>query len=321
LQIENWKFSDLTTVVVSMLTRTNSRFLDLRALGELAHLRFTTKRRIDGSFSGRHQSRLLSGSGEFVDFREYTPGDDLRKLDWKVLARTGRAYLRLYQDETDLTCTIMIDASSSMRFGAPTMGQKATGSKLEYVQYFATALSHLLAAKQDRVGLAIAADKLRQFVSPGCAPEHLARVHRVIERLATWPATDLGESLRQLFARYSRRGVLVVVSDFLCDDLEGAFAALRLFRSRFWEVVTIHLVHPNEERLPTGTAYRFVGLEHDGEVDCTPAEISRAYEERFENHCSIVRALAQATGCDYRRVSTATHYLNTLSGFLVERSG
>lgn len=309
-----------------MLTRTNSRFLDLRALAALAHLRFTTKRRIDGSFSGRHQSRQLAGSGEFVDFREYTPGDDLRKLDWKVLARTGRTYLRLYQDETDLTCTVMIDASSSMRFGAAAPGEKASrektaGSKLEYAQYFATALSHLLAARQDRIGLAVAADKIRQFVPPGCTPDHLARVHRVIERLATWPATDLGESLRQLFSRYTRRGVLIVVSDFLCDDLEGAFSALRLFRSRFWEVVAIHLVHPNEERLPTGTAYRFVGLENDGEVDCTPAQISSAYEARFENHCSIVRALAQATGCDYRRVSTATHYLHTLGGFLVERAG
>ena len=193
-----------------------------------------------------------------------------------MLARTGRTYLRLYQDETDLTCTLMIDASSSMRFGAATLGEKATGSKLEYVQYFATALSHLLAARQDRVGLAIAADRLRQFVAPGCTPDHLARVHRVIERLATWPATNLGESLRQLFSRYTRRGVLVVVSDFLCDNLEDVFAGLRLFRNRFWEVVTIHLVHPNEERLPAGTAFRFVGLEHDGEVDCTPAEISRA---------------------------------------------
>ncbi|MBI3861976.1 MAG: DUF58 domain-containing protein [Planctomycetia bacterium] len=304
-----------------MLTRSNSRFLDLRALGALSHLRFTTKRRIDGSFSGRHRSRQLSGSGEFVDFREYTPGDDLRKLDWKVLARTGRSYLRLFQDETDLTCTLTIDASSSMRFGATTLGKQAAGSKLEYVQYFSTALSHLLAARQDRVGLAVAADKLRQFVPPGCTPEHLARVHRVIERLATWPATNLGLSLRQLFTRYGRRGVLVLVSDFLCDDLEDAFAGLRLFRSRFWEIVAIHLVHPQEERLPGGSAYRFVGLENDGEVDCTPAEIARAYEQRFEAHCSVVRTLAMATGFDYRRVSTATHYLDTLSGFLAERAG
>ena len=304
-----------------MPPRTPSRFLDLRALATLQRLRFTTKQRIDGSYSGRHQSRQLGGSGEFVDYREYTPGDDLRRLDWKVLARTGRTYLRLYQEETNLTCTILLDASGSMRFGGEARGVDGAGSKLEYAQYFATALTHLVTSGQDQVGLAIAAEQLHRYLPPASTPQHVAIVNREIERLRTWPATRLGLSLRQLFERLSRRGVLLLVSDFLCDDLEDTFAAVRLFRARHWEIVALHLVHPREERLPTGTAYRFEGLEKDGEVDCSPAEISRAYEERFEAHCTAVRSMALATGCDYRRVSTATHYLQTLSGFLVERMG
>lgn len=304
-----------------MPTRTTSRFLDLRALATLQRLRFTTKRRIDGSYSGRHQSRQLGGSGEFVDFREYTPGDDLRRLDWKVLARTGRTYLRLYQEETNLTCTLLLDASGSMRFGGETHGVDGAGSKLEYAQYFATALTHLVTSGQDQVGLAVAAERLHKFLPPASTPQHVALVNGEIERLRTWPSTNLGASLRQLFERLSRRGVLLLISDFLCDDLEDTFAAVRLFRARYWEVVALHLVHPREERLPTGTAYRFEGLEQDGEVNCSPAEISRAYEERFEAHCTAVRSMALATGCDYRRVSTATHYLQTLSGFLVERAG
>jgi uncharacterized protein (DUF58 family) len=287
----------------------------------LAHLRFTTRRRIDGTFSGRHRSRQLGGAGDFVDFREYTPGDDLRRLDWKVLARTGRTHLRLYQDETNLVCTLLIDASASMKFGGEGRNQSGPGSKLEYVQYLATALTHLICHGQDQVGLAIAADSLRSFIPPGSTPGHTANLHRVIEGLPTWPATNLGHSIRQLFERMSRRGVLILMSDFLCDDLEDVFAAIRLFRSRHWEVVTLHLVHPLEERLPSGTAYRFEGFESEGSVDCSPAEISRAYEQRFEAHCSMVRNMALATGCDYRRVSTATPYLQTLAGFLVERGG
>ena len=304
-----------------MLTRTTSRFLDLRALVSLQHLRFTTRRRIDGAYSGRHQSRQLGGAGEFVDFREYTPGDDLRRLDWKVLARTGRTYLRLYQEETNLTCTLLIDASGSMRFGGKIHGVDGAGSKLDYAQYFATALAHLVSSGQDQVGLAITADRLREFIPPGSTPDHVARVHGEIERLRTWPSTNLGLSLRQLFERLARRGVLLLISDFLCDDLEDTFAAVRLFRSRYWEVIALHLVHPHEERLPTGTAYRFEGLENDGEISCSPAEISRAYEELFETHCATVRSMALATGCDYRRVSTATSYLQTLNGFLAERAG
>src|SRR5213075_381810 len=100
-----------------MTARTYSRFLDLRAMAALENLRFTTRQRIEGAYSGRHISRRIGGAGEFADYREFTGGDDLRRLDWKVLARTGRAYLRMYQDETNLSCTILIDASGSMRFG------------------------------------------------------------------------------------------------------------------------------------------------------------------------------------------------------------
>lgn len=304
-----------------MQTRSQSRFLELQSLATLAHLRFSTQRRIDGAYCGRHRSRQLGGAGEFVDFREYSPGDDLRRLDWKVLARTGRSYLRLYQDETNMSCTLLVDASGSMRYGGQKHGVDGPGSKLEYAQFFATALSQIVTGAQDQVGLAIATDRLRRFIPPGSTPEHLARVHHEIEGLRTRPVTDLGAALRQLFEQLSRRGVLLLISDFLCDPLEDAFAALRLFRARFWEIIALHLVHPAEERLPAGTAFRFEGLENDGQVNCSPAEISRAYEERFEAHCTAVRSMALASGCDYRRVSTATPYLQTLAGFLVERLG
>src|SRR5215217_2999690 len=105
-----------------------SRFLDLRALSGLAHMRFATKRQIEGAYSGRHRSKQKGGAAEFVDYREYSAGEDLRRLDWKVLARTGRPYVRLYQDETNLNCTVVLDASSSMLFA----GYKGKGgSKLE----------------------------------------------------------------------------------------------------------------------------------------------------------------------------------------------
>src|SRR6476659_8678624 len=118
-----------------MIAAPRSPYLDLQALAGLANMRFTTKHRIEGSYSGRHRSRQQGGAGEFVDFREYTGGEDLRRLDWKVFARTGKAFVRLHQDETNLLCTLAIDASGSMTFG--TRG----GSKLEYAQYLTTALS------------------------------------------------------------------------------------------------------------------------------------------------------------------------------------
>jgi uncharacterized protein (DUF58 family) len=301
--------------------RPHSKYLNLAALSALAHLRFATRHRIEGSYSGRHRSRQRGGSAEFVDYREYAPGEDLRRIDWKVLGRTGRPYIRLYQDETNLLCTMLVDASRSMQYAGH--GQKPDESKLRYVQRLATAMSHIIGSQRDQVGLAIAAGGLVELLPPAAAPLHLWRVQRTLETLDEQklaPQTDLASALRSTFDRLTRRGVLVVMSDFLVDDLEAVFANVRLFRHRRWEVVIMHLVHPEEERLPTGMAYRFEGMENDGAIDCTPADVARGYEQAFEAHAATVRALALAAGCDHQRVLTSTPYLQTLGGFLVERS-
>jgi len=324
-----------------------SRFLDLPALAALEHMRFTTRHRIEGAYTGRHRSQQQGGAGEFVDFREYVGGEDLRRLDWKVLARSERAYVRLYQDETNLVCTLVLDASGSMRFGGASMrfggasmrfagrraGRRAgarteperqrgaSGSKLEYVQYLATALTHVISRQQDQVGLAVVADGLRDFEPPGSTRGHVARLQEKIEQLDTQPATDFAGALRGLYERLKRRGVLLILSDFLVDDLAPLFAAIRLFRHSLWEVIAVHVVHPEEERLPDGMAYRFEGLENEGTVDCSPADIRTLYAERFAGHAAAVRTMSLATGCDYRRASTAIPYLDTLGEFLVERSG
>jgi uncharacterized protein (DUF58 family) len=297
-----------------------SRFLDIRALAALERMRFVTRHRIEGTYSGRHASRQLGGAGEFVDHREYTPGEDLRRLDWKVFARTGKAYVRLYQDETNLLCTLAIDASGSMRFGARSE-RDLHGSKLEYVQFLATALSHVISRGQDQVGLAVITDQLQEVIPPGGTPTHIARIQNRIADIVTKPTTRMADSLTRLFQQTRERGVLLLMSDFLVDDLEGLFAAVRLFRHRQSEVVILHLVHPNEERLPEGAAFRFTGLEDEGRVDCSPNEIRALYHDRFEAHAAMIRTLALSNGCDYRRVSTAVPYLQTLGGFLVERSG
>jgi uncharacterized protein (DUF58 family) len=300
-------------------TAGRSRFLDLRALSALAHMRFVTAKQIEGAYSGRHRSKQQGGSTEFVDYREYAPGEDLRRLDWKVLARTERSVIRLYQDETNLVATIVIDASGSMRFGG--RRNSTADSKLEYAQYLATGMSHVISRQQDQVGLATIGGGLREVLPPGSTGSHIARLQSAIANLTTEPATDLAKGLHDLFDRLRRRGVLLVMSDFLVDDLEKTFASIRLFRHRRWEVVLLHLIHPDEERLPEGTAFRFEGLENDGRVDCSPADIRRMYQERFDAHVAMVRRLGLAAGCDYRRISTAAPYLQTLSGFLVERSG
>ena len=296
------------------------KFLELNALAAFQNMRFSTNHRIEGAYSGRHSSRSKGGSGEFADYRQYTPGEDLRRLDWRVMARTGRAYVKLFQNETNLVCTAAIDASRSMHFGAAGPND-ATGSKIEYAQYFATALSHIISFGRDQVGLAVLGKQLDDYFLPGSTPDHVHRLHQTIAEIETAGEVDWDRSLSELFRRTSRRGVLLLVTDFLCDDLEPLFSQVRLFRHRGWEVITLHLVHPAEERLPVGTAYQFEGMESEGSVECSPTEVAEIYEQNFAQHLTAVRAMALSAGCDYRLVSTAIPYLQTLGGFLVERTG
>src|SRR5262249_21053161 len=154
-------------------------------------------------------SRQLGGAGEFVDYREYSQGEDLRRLDWKVLARTGKAYIRLYQDETNLLCTLAIDGSGSMRFGEKSE-RDPTGSKLEYVQYLATALSHVISHGQDQVGLAVFTDRLVEAIPPRGTPTHVAHIQDRIAAIATRPTTRMSAPLRELFEQTRDRGVLLL---------------------------------------------------------------------------------------------------------------
>jgi uncharacterized protein (DUF58 family) len=299
------------------------RFLDLRALAAASHLRFSTRQVIEGSYSGRHRSHRQGGSGEFVDYREYAPGEDLRRLDWKILGRTGRPYVRQYQDETNLVCTACLDVSGSMGFAGYGRGRGPAGgqSKLEFLQYFTAALAYLIAGQQDQVGLAVAGEQLQSYLEPGSTSQHLGTLYETLERLRPAGVGGLAGAVSDLFQRVRQRGVLLVMSDFLVEDPEKLFAAIRLFRHRHWEVVVLHVVHPGEERLPDGLAFRFIGLEGEGVTDCTPADVQALYQDRFAAHAAVVRTLALAAGCDYRRVSTADGYLAALGGFLVERAG
>src|SRR5258708_20153579 len=160
-----------------------SRFLDLRALSALQHMRFATRQQIEGSYSGRHRSKQQGGAGEFVDFREYVAGEDLRRLDWKVLARTGRAYTRLFQDEPNLLCTLALDASESMRFG-----DKRGGAKLEYSQYLSTALRQIISRQQDQVGFTTLGSKLGDVVPPGGTRQHVIVLPTALHHAPHHPA-------------------------------------------------------------------------------------------------------------------------------------
>jgi len=297
-----------------------SRFLEIGALNRLSHLRFGTRHAMEGTYTGRHRSRHKGGASEFLEHRQYSPGDDVRRLDWKVLGRTGRPYIRLYEDETNLVATLVLDVSRSMTFGAG-LGRGADSSKLDYARYLAAAMAYLIIKERDRFGLALVSSKLDAFHPPASTSTQLEVVVNALEGAVPAPHTALAPALRDLFSRLRKRGMLIVVSDFLEDDLEQLFASLRLFRHEHFGVVLLHILHPMEERLPTGPAYRFEGLEGEGYRNCSPEDIADLYERRFRAFLTGLRARAAAAGCGYHLFSTAVPYVEQLKTLLVERHG
>jgi uncharacterized protein (DUF58 family) len=297
----------------------SSKFLNLRSLSGLEGLRFTAKRRIEGAYSGRHVARKQGGAGEFADYREYSPGDDLRRLDWRILARTGKTFLKLHQDETNLACTMVIDSSGSMGFSG--YQQKVDDSKLVWCQYFTTALSHLILTGRDHVGLAVSEQQQCSYFPPSCLPQQRGLLHESIANMVPIGSTSLGTSLDSLFLQVKKRGVLMVLSDFLDVDLDPLLSSLRKFRSRGWEVIAIHVVHPDELTLPKGRAFRFLGMEGEAPVAAQVNELRQAYEARFERHQASVRTGLLSVGCDFHPIYTSTHYMDVLRQFLIKRSG
>lgn len=324
-----------------------TRFLDAGAMAGLEAMRFSTRRRVDGSYSGRHVAQRQGGAGLFIDSRQYAPGDDLRRLDWPAMGRTGRAYVRLYQDETNLACLLTQDASGSMHFGARSP-KDPQGSKLEWCQFFTTALSHLIVTGRDQVGMAVACENSMQgtrpsravigqngigengsgnvgsggdtFFRPTASPRQIRLLHEQIAGLRATGTTPLGQALQDLFLRVRRRAVLMVVSDFLVQPIDEVLRALRQFRARGWETIAVHVVHPDEQKLPDGIAYRFTGLEGEGTVDCRPGDIRQVYQKAFADHCRRVRDGLLGAGCDYRMYSTGESYLVAVRDFMIPRS-
>ncbi len=276
--------------------------LDVAAMEALRHVRLRPRGSAEGTFSGPHRSRFRGTGVEFADYREYTPGDDIRLVDWKVFARSDRHYVRLYDAERNLLTYLIVDKSGSMDFsGALTK----TPSKLDFAGRLAAALGYMVIREGDEVGLSLADEKLHSHLPPGSSWIQFNRVLDHLSRTSSAGRTDLGACLRDLFTRIRRRGVLVVLSDFLDVD-DGFWRGIDLFRRSRFDVMFFQIAHPEELDLPALAAARFIEAEGgSGKLNLEP-EVARAlYRQRFDAFLSEIKAGCQARGCDWFMANTA----------------
>jgi uncharacterized protein (DUF58 family) len=297
------------------VTALSHPYLNLAAMEALRHVRIHPRGAAEGTFAGPHKSHYRGTAVEFADYREYTDGDDIRLVDWKVFARTDRHYVRLYDAERNLLTYLVVDKSASMEFSGAI---ERTPSKLEYASRLAAALGYLVIREGDEIGLSLADEKLHAHLPAGASWTHLNRVLDSLGSARPEGRTNLGACLDQVFSRTKRRGVLAVLSDFLDVD-PGFWKSVDLFRRSRFDVMLFHVAHPEELDLPAVASARFVETEGAGHFNTEPDAVRALYRKRFDTFLSEIKANCQARGCDWYLAKTSADPYGFLRNCFIQR--
>ncbi|MDI6774352.1 MAG: DUF58 domain-containing protein [Verrucomicrobiota bacterium] len=268
------------------------RRLDVKKLALFKRLELASHKVVEGLATGRHKSPFKGFAIEFQEHREYTPGDDLKHLDWKVLAKLDRHYIKQYEEDTSLSAYLVLDASGSM-------GYSSNGvSKFECGRFIAAAMSHLLMCQEDAVGLVTCTSRVLKFLPPRTTKTHLKTIIDTLEDTRPGEDTGLAGVLHALAGRIKRRGMIMIVSD-LFDDPAAIARALSHFAHKKHEVILFQVLDPHETTFPFKDMTRFESLE-GAEVELTdPLRLRREYLRQFDEHQRRIRKTCHRLHIDY----------------------
>jgi uncharacterized protein (DUF58 family) len=288
------------------------RYLDPVNLAKVRSLELQARLIVEGYLSGMHKSPYHGFSVEFAQHREYVPGDDIRHVDWKVYGRTGRFFLKQYEEETNLVCWLLLDISESMRYAS---GQV---SKYDYACLVAAALGYLILHQQDSVGLVTFDDQVRQFLRPSSQPSHLRQIVQVMNQGAAREKTRIGPIFHDLAERINRRALIVILSD-LFDEVEDLLAGLKHLRHKRHEVVVFHVLDAAELDFPFQEATLFRGLEALPELLTDPRTLRQGYLEQIGRFMLDMQRGCRAERIDYAQFRTNHNPGVALSSYLAHR--
>jgi len=275
----------------------STRYLHPEALARLKNLHLAARLVVEGLFSGQHRSPRRGFSVEFAEHREYTPGVDLRHLDWKILAKRDRLYVKQYEEQTNLRATLVLDASASMGYhhGGPM-------SKLEYGCYLAASLAHLMMSQQDAFGLAVCGAGIQHQLPPRQGRAHLHHVLEALQALEPAGTTDLARTFDEVAERAKRRGLVIVISDFLGQGTtpDALLEAIGRLRHRKHEVIALQVMDPSELSFPFRNAGEIEDIESGHRLTADAEAIRAHYLEQLNAYLAALRR-----GCLMRRIGYA----------------
>lgn len=286
-------------------------------LAKTSSLKIQAVNLVEGLLSGQHRSLHKGSSVEFAEYKDYSPGDDIRHIDWKVVGKTDKYHVKQFEQSTNLKCTILLDASGSMRYESP--NGKITGlSKLDCARTLAAALSYLLLKQFDSVGLTLFNDKLTEHVPPRSRPSHFQQILHCLESAEFSGMTRIQKATEDLIGRLPGRGMLILISDLLAND-DDIYKTLKLLRSRGLEVMLFHILHPDEVTLPFEGDIVFESLEDDPPIGLDPFEIREQYQRIIRGQIDFYQKNCAALGVDYLFLETSTPLEQALRYFLLRR--
>lgn len=276
-------------------------YLDPAVLQELGTLKLAARQLAEGLIAGLHRSPHRGGSVEFSEYIEYSPGHELRHVDWRVYGKSDRYYVKQFEDETNLQSYLVMDGSGSMSF----RGEDAPFDKLSFARYLAATLAYLFIRQGDAVGALGFASTTGAFLPAAARNRHLDDIFYLLDQLDGEGETALDHTLQVIAERAGRRSLVMIFSDFL-DATDKTYDLLRVMRSRRLDVVCFHIIDQAELELPFEGLTLFEGMEGDGELLVDPDDIRQRYKEAMAAHQAALQEHCERSDITYLRCQTST---------------
>ena len=292
--------------------RGSSHWVDPAALMRIKNLELRARAVVEGFFSGLHRSPYHGFSVEFTEYRQYSPGDDPRYLDWKLFARSDRYYIKRFEDETNLRCHLIVDLSRSMEYGS--LGF----TKAEYARTLAATLAYFLNTQRDAAGLTTFHDAVLDYLPARYRPGHLRRLMLLLDRAAAGTSTNLVRPLERAAELLRKRGVVVLVSDLL-TPLDGLSSQLAALTSRGHEVLIFQVLDPAETKFDFTEASLFVDVESGRELYVDPQATRDEYLRRFQEHQRQLQTIVDQLGIELLPTPTDRPLEQALADYLHSR--
>ncbi len=294
------------------------RFLQPSVLASISNMELRAKTVVEGFLNGLHKSPTRGFSVDFTDYRHYNSGDDIRRIDWKLYARSDKYYVKQFEDETNVRCHILLDCSASMGY------QSTALSKLEYARTLASALAYFMMNQKDAVGLITFDEKIREHLPSRYRRGHLMRILRTLTRVQLGNRTNFMKPVTDLAFSLNRKSLIILISDLLDDQPndaeESVVKAIRRLRFKGNDVIVFHVMDDAELNFPFEQVSEFEDMESLETITTVPMAIRESYLHELNNFCSLCRKQCWNCGIDYHLLNTSEPMDSALSSYLMRRA-